>query len=201
MTLVALATEDALSEAIGQRLLLELPVAVTPSPLLRKDGFGYLRSGMPKWRNLAKLQAVLIITDLDRLNCPLKLIDDWLGSQPAPENLLLRVAVREVESWVLADHDALRKLLGSKGKLPVAPDTLPDPKSHLLTLAKSASRSVREDLVQQNGSVASQGIAYNNRLTAWVHAEWSPERASQRSPSLQRARMRLRELLVSPRQT
>ncbi len=197
MTLVALATEDALSEAIGQRLLLELPVVVTLNLLLRKNGFGYLRSGMPKWRELAKRQVVLIITDLDRLNCPQKLVEGWLGNQPAPENLLLRVAVREVESWVLADHEALRKLLGSKGKLPAAPDTLPDPKSHLLALAHSASRSVREDLVQQNGSVASQGIGYNNRLTAWVHSEWCPERASQRSPSLQRARMRLRELLVS----
>lgn len=197
MTLVALATEDALSEAIGQRLLLELPVVVTLNLLLRKNGFGYLRSGMPKWRELAKRQAVLIITDLDRLSCPQKLVEGWLGSQPAPKNLLLRVAVREVESWVLADHEALRKLLGSKGKLPAAPDTLPDPKSHLLALAHSASRSVREDLVQQNGSVASQGIGYNNRLTAWVHSEWCPERASQRSPSLQRARMRLRELIVS----
>jgi len=195
MTYVALATEDALSEAVGLRLLQELPFEVTPSPLLRRDGFGYLRSGMSKWRELAKRQAVLLITDLDRLECPSALKRDWLGSKPAPENLLFRVAVREVESWVLADHVAMRRLVGPKSKLPPEPDKLPDPKSHLLGLAKFAAREIREDIVQQAGAVASQGIGYNSRLTAWVRDEWDPERAAQRSPSLQRARVRLSELV------
>ena len=39
---MALATEDTLSEAIGLRLLAELPVPVTPNLLLRKDGFQVL---------------------------------------------------------------------------------------------------------------------------------------------------------------
>lgn len=139
---------------------------------------------------------MLILTDLDQLACPLTLKSNWLREKPVPANLILRIAVREVESWVLADHEAVRKLIGNKGTLPPEPDKLPDPKQHLLKLAKLAARPVREDLVKVTGAVASQGIGYNNRLTAWVHSDWSPERAAQRSPSLQRARVRLRELAM-----
>lgn len=196
MMAVALATEDVLSEEIGLRLLAELPTLITPSKLLGKKGFGYLRSRMDNWRQLAQRQIVLILTDLDQLACPLALRADWLGDKPAPANLILRIAVREVESWVLADHEAMRKLIGKKGTLPPEPDNLPDPKQHLLKLAKLAARPVREDLVKKTGAVASQGIGYNNRLTAWVRSDWSPERAAQRSPSLQRTRMRLNELAL-----
>lgn len=196
MTHVALATEDALSEAIGLRLLAELRTPTTPNLLLRKDGAGYLSSRMESWRQLAQRQVVVILTDLDQVACPVALKNEWLGKRPVPADLMLRIAVREVESWVLADHHAMRKLIGAKGTLPPAPDNLPDPKQHLLKLAKSASRRVRDDLVKETNAVASQGTGYNNRLTAWVRSEWCPERAAQRSPSLQRTRNRLSELAL-----
>jgi len=192
---VALATEDELSEAVGVKLLSGYPVlAETPPMLLRKNGFGYLRSRMDSWRQMAGRQIVIVLTDLDRAACPLILREKWLGvEQQCPENLLLRIVEREIESWLLADHEALKKLLGSKGQFPVQPDTLPDPKQHLLGLAQRAPRAVRDDLVAQQGAVARQGIGYNSRLVDWVQAEWSPERAATRSPSLLRARNAMRE--------
>ena len=194
MMKVALAIEDDLSKAIGLRLLAELPIPVTPNLILHKGGSGYLRSRMDSWRELSEHQIVLILTDLDRVACPLALRTDWLGKTPRPANLVLRIAVREVESWVLADHVAMRKLIGSKGTLPPQPDDLPDPKQYFLKLAKLAPRQIREDLVKDSGAVAGQGIGYNTCLTAWVKSVWSPERASERSPSLARTRMRLIEL-------
>ena len=191
---VALASEDALSEAIGLRLLAELPVSVRPAPLLRKDGFGYLRSRMENWRQLAQRQFVLILTDLDHVTCPAELRAAWLGSAPPPSKLMLRIAVREVEAWLLADHEAVRRLIGTKGILPPDPDLLPDPKQYLLRIAKLATRQVRDDLVKEIGAVTSQGIGYNNRLTNWVRSDWSPERAADRSPSLRRTRLRLSEM-------
>lgn len=195
MMSVVLATEDELSEAVGVKLLSEHPAFATTSPmLLRKNGFGYLRSRMSSWRQMANRQIVLILTDLDRLACPLILLEDWLGaSRQSPQNLLLRIAEREIESWLLADHEALGNLFGGCSRLPLQPDTLPDPKQHLLGLAQKAPRAVRDDLVAQHGAAARQGIGYNRRLVAWVHAEWSPERASTRSPSLVRARSAIRE--------
>lgn len=194
MTQIALATEDVLSEAVGLQLLKEINLTPNNIQCLRRDGFGYLRSKVTNWKEVAKIKPVLLITDLDQVACPSKMRETWLGSTPTPSDLLLRIAVREVESWVLADHEAMRQLMGSKGKLPTCPDELPDPKSHLLQLAKQASREVRQDLVKEKGAVASQGIGYNTRLGSMVASCWCPERAASRSPSLARTRLRLREL-------
>jgi len=40
------------------------------------------------------------------------------------------------ESWLLADHDAMRKLIGPRGAAPQHPDELAQPKQHLLRLAE-----------------------------------------------------------------
>jgi hypothetical protein len=196
MTALALATEDEISEAVGIKLLADHPIlAERPLMLLRRGGFGYLRSRMDIWRQMANRQIVIVVTDLDRAVCPLVLLQDWLGTErQCPQDLLLRIAEREVESWLLADHAAFEKLIGNKGRLPVEPDKLPDPKRHLLTLAQKAPRAVREDLVAQQGALAKQGIGYNRRLVGWVQEEWSPERAATRSPSLSRAINAVREV-------
>ena len=180
---VVLATEDALSEAVGLRLLREHSILVrTPPMLVRKGGAGYLRARMNSWKQMAARQTVLLLTDLDAVSCPLQLRTDWLGTnQPCPANLLFRIAVREVEAWLLADHQAMTQLMGKKVKLPDAPDALPDPKQFLLKQAKNAPRAVREDLLAAQGAIARQGLGYNTRLTAWVEKEWSPQRAAEHS--------------------
>ena len=154
-----LATEDELSEAIGCRLIEDSRFAGSSLRKLRRDGAGYLYSGMDKWRQVAARQPVLIITDLDDRHCPLALLEDWRGTRGVlPDNLLLRVAVREIESWVMADHEGMRSLIGNKGKLPPEPDLLPDPKSHLLKLAEYAPRAIRVDLVIKKGAQGKPGI-------------------------------------------
>lgn len=196
MTDVALATEDELSETIGIRILSEIEYPMNASLLLRKGGYGYLRSKMDSWCQLSNHRPVVLLTDLDNMECPEMLIDDWFGQKHRPENLVLRVAVREVESWLLADHEAMRFLVGSKGKLPQNPDELENPKQSLLQLARSAKRDVRKDLVVESGTVASQGIGYNSRLSALVQSKWSPKRAAQRSLSLKKAITRIEELAL-----
>jgi hypothetical protein len=193
----ALATEDALSEAVGRRLLAELPGQVEASHELRKGGRGYLRMRMNSWRQMAQRQDVLVLTDLDLIDCPPTLLRDWLAGQSAPPGLLLRIAVRTIESWVLADHAAMRQLIGAKAVLPARPDDLRNPKQHLLNLARKAPRDVRLDLVKEADAIASQGIGYNARLADLVTSKWSPERAAERSPSLRRTRARLRARLQS----
>lgn len=188
MVLITLATEDALSEAVGLRLIAESALSGLECRCLRKDGFGYLKAGVHKWQQMAHRQVVFVLTDLDRQPCPLALKDTWFGKTPLPPQLVFRIAVRTIESWVLADHEALRMLLGKKPKFPDNPDALAQPKDYLLKLARQAPREVREDLAVMKGAVASQGIGYNSRMSDWVRTQWSPERAAERSPSLRRAR-------------
>lgn len=186
----SLATEDELSEAVGVRLLASLPEPIVPRNRFRRNGFGYLKSSADKWRELARRQRVFLLTDLDMRLCPAALRKEWLGEKLSP-GLIFRVAVRETEAWLLADHEGVAALLGPKGKLPVNPDGLADPKQHLLRLASKAPRTVRDDLVRQEGSRLRQAVAYNSCLSAWVASTWSPERAAQRSESLRRTLNRL----------
>ncbi|MCL5740818.1 MAG: hypothetical protein M1430_08175 [Betaproteobacteria bacterium] len=197
MTPIAIATEDELSEAVALRLVAELPEPCYVTHRLRKNGFGYLRSKMDSWRQMAMHQVVLVLTDLDQLACPLALRDDWAGKTRLPQRLLLRIAVRDVEAWALADHKAMRHLVGTKGVLPPLPDALPDPKQVLLKLAKGAPKDIRADLLRNlPGGAIGQGLGYNARLVSWVSKDWEPARAAERSPSLARARKRLREAVA-----
>jgi hypothetical protein len=194
MTPIAIATEDQLSEAIALRLIADIPTPHFIQFKLGRTGNGYLRSKMSSWYQMAQHQVMLVLTDLDRANCLVEFRDQWLDAEP-PQNLLLRIAVREVESWVLADHVAMRALIGAKGVLPAAPDELADPKQALLKLAKSAPKEIRDDLLKTIDGHLSQGLGYNARLSAWVNLEWSPQRAAERSPSLARAQLRLNEVV------
>lgn len=194
MTGIALATEDYLSEIVCLRLLKELEGKLTPQLLLRKGGSGYLKSNIRKWCELSNTLPVLILTDLDNTKCPLLLIQSWLEKDKKPENLLIRVAVREIESWLIADHEAIQDFLNSKERLSVKPDEIQDPKQYLLNLAKKAPRQIRDDLVQVNKGSIRQGLGYNNLLAKFVTETWDPERAAARSPSLAKARMRLSDL-------
>lgn len=195
---VVLASEDAVSEAVGQRLVEDTSSDLAVTQLLRRSGFGYLKSRMRNFCELARHTPVLLLTDLDTEQCPASLIEDWSRRDVIPKQLLFRVAVRQVESWLLADRDGIARLLKVGVRhLPRDPDALPDAKRFLLQLAQRAPRAVREDLVAESGATAAQGLGYNAVLSNFVRSSWDPSRAVHRSNSLARARMRLTELAAT----
>jgi len=136
---------------------------------------------------------VLMITDLDRRPCPAEMLDDWLGV-PSSQGFLFRICVREVEAWLLADKVAMANFLSiSPNFLPVAPESLPDPKAELIALAqRSPHRKIRLGF-KPVGS-ATIGPDYNNLLRDFVREVWDASVAAQNSPSLARTRQRLSEL-------
>ncbi|MDY7524874.1 hypothetical protein [Sphingomonas sp. 10B4] len=139
---------------------------------------------------------VLLITDLDNRLCAKSLIDSWFGNLNINVNLKFRVAVREMEAWLLADHHGMRELLGRGGNnIAPNPDGIQNPKEYLLERAKRAPSEIKNDLVRARGSAAVQGLGYNARLSEFVRTTWSLEQASQRSESLVKAVERLKELL------
>jgi hypothetical protein len=188
MTAFAVATEDALSEAVAEILLLQIgrhPVAQR----LRKSGFGYLKGRISDFNRMAaKVMPVLLLTDLDRGECAPELVTAWLPGGP-DANLLFRVAVRETESWVLADRPAFAEFLGiSIAKMPDRPDDLQDPKCALLDLVrKSRRRDLKEVILPTPGISFPVGLGYNERLTGFVRRHWNCRRAAEASPSLARA--------------
>ena len=139
----------------------------------------------------------MVLTDLDRYPCPSALIGEWAPHRNA--NLLLRVAVREVESWILADPRNLSAFLRVKpGIIPPQADSLPDPKASLVAAAdRSRSREIRLRVVPKRGSTAKQGPDYNACLAEFVYATWDIESAAVSSPSLARTMARLRSFMPS----
>lgn len=195
MPIINLATEDELSEIVASRLVSDLLPGFQIGSLLRRNGSGYLRSRLRNFCEIARREAVLLITDLDSRPCAPQMRADWLNGHEEPELLLFRIAVREIESWLIADAVAFSDFFGIKSRIvPQNPDELADPKRAVLQMARSAAREIRLEVLVTRGSVSSQGIGYNRILGEFAQTSWSPERASRVSESLRCTIARISEL-------
>jgi hypothetical protein len=112
--------------------------------------------------------------------------------------MCFRVAVREIEAWLLADRERLAAFLGVKSaRLPANPEEEPDPKRIIVELAQqSRRREIREDMAPRPGSGRQIGPAYSSRLIEFVSGSggWRPEVAARSSDSLRRCLSCLRKL-------
>ncbi len=187
-----LAVEDALTESLFVKILRSIPVAYAIRTIYNRGGYGYLRQNINGFNNAAKGIPFLIGTDLDTYECPPALIVDWL-LRPRHHNLLVRVAVREAEAWVLADKGNFADFLGIRSALiPDDAEAIPDPKRELIQLARRARRKeLREDICPPAHSTRKVGPNYNSRLSAFVQQHWDPNAARERAESLARTIDRL----------
>jgi hypothetical protein len=188
-----MAVDDDLSEAVVRKLLMDTGRTFAIGTVFGRGGYGYLRSRARNWNEAAAAGTpIVLLTDLDQHPCPSRLIQDWLRAAPHA-NLIFRVAVREIESWVLADREGFANFLGiSVTKVPLQPDRIADPKQFLVNLARrSRRRTLRESIVPRQGSTAIQGPDYNGCLGEFVRTDWDRDSAARRSPSLNRAWGRL----------
>ena len=158
----------------------------------RRGGNGYLRRTIAGWNRAATRTPFIVLTDLDSGECAPQLLSGWLPFPKHP-NLLFRVAVREVESWLLADPVNLARFLGvPKSLMPAMPDMIDNPKGALVNIArKSRSRDIRERIAPRVGSTAQQGPDYNGCLGYFVRSRWDFGAAQANSPSLARTVRRL----------
>jgi len=184
---VHLAVEDSLSEAVLRRILKGSERQYEVGTCYRKGGYGYLKRNIVGFNNAAKGTPFVVLTDLDRATCAPNLIRQWLPV-PRHPNLLLRIAVREVEAWLLADRGGFSDFLGiGEDRIPRDADGIPDPKVCLINLARrSRRRSLRDAIVPAEGITARQGPNYDGALTPFVLDSWDLAAAASRSPSLRR---------------
>jgi len=166
-------------------------------------GFGNLKGRAPRWIKAAEASGAwfFVVTDLDRASSPNDLGRDWFGVDCLgllPRTFLFRIAVREVESWIMADRLALSGYLGiAQNNLPANPDELDDPKSVLLsTIRAKCRKKIFLDMLPK-GRNQHVGVAYNERLCAFVDQFWDIDRAMAHSPSLARSVARMASTLSS----
>ena len=134
------------------------------------------------------------MTDTD---CAPTVVQQILAEQS--QGLRLRVAVRAIEAWLLADSERMAAFLGIQPKLmPPDPDGEHDPKASLVNLARRSRRkALVEDIVPRPQSGARVGPGYTSRLIEFVTTDqlgWRPNIAMQHSDSLRRCIMALQAL-------
>lgn len=187
--------EDALCCSLGERLVAAaLPGWTLANPPIDTRGVTNLVARPGRYAQQARhVQPVLCIADADR-HCAARLVALWLP-RSAPGELLLRIAVPEAESWVMADRSGFAaEFRVARNKIPHDLDEIADPKALLLTLAaRSAIRRYRDEMVSAS-SQAKAGAGYNLHLTRFVRDRWDVQAAQQCSGSLRRALSRLKAL-------
>jgi hypothetical protein len=193
------AVEDVVSEAVVRRIVTAVRPDLTVSVVIGKHGRSYIQGRIRELNRTARSVPVLVLVDLDKaVPCPADLIESWLPSPRAPK-LLFRLAVMEIESWLMADRDAIAEFLSVPlHRVPMNPDTVLQPKELIVSMArKSRRKEIRDDLVPADGDTRIVGPAFNARLTAFATNTWNPHAAGVNSPSLGRTLERLRSAFRS----
>ena len=146
-------------EMVAKKIIAIRPADFHIAGVLQRGGFGYLKAKIKSFNESAKSQAFFVLTDLDNAPCAPALTESWLP-KPQHANLIFRVAVREVEAWLLADRTAIAGFLGVKeSAVPSDVESLPYPKRALIDLAR------RSKIARVKSALVPKG---------WQHGEdWS----------------------------
>lgn len=185
--------EDALCCALGESLARHVLGWALAQPPVDTKGVTKLQQSLERYAGLARVHPVLCVADTDR-GCPVDWLQRWKPKH-ASQKFLLRLAVTEAESWLLADSQALASFLGiPKSRISPRPDELNDPTREILRLARqSRKRLIRQEVVSASDA-SKAGMGYNWHLCTFVREYWEPMRAMACSPSLTRTIHSLKNL-------
>lgn len=174
-----------LARDAGLEIYLELDLA----------GKSQLDIHLTSYNDAAKGAPWFVLRDLDHDAACAKLLLDGYRFRPS-RWMCFRVAVRALESWLLADADAVAEFFGVKKRnVPVDPDGEPNPTLSLVNLSRTShKRTIREAMVPPEGFATPVGPLYEATIIRFSTGPWNLERACLRSPSLSKARLALRSL-------
>ncbi len=129
-----------------------------------------------------------IMIDLDSDQCAPALINKLLP-RGVNSNNIVRIAVRQIESWLLADSKNLSSYFGIKNSLiPNNTDMLSNSKNFLIEIAKQSNRSIIKcNIVPDSAGTAKQGPDYNYPLIIFILEKWDPNAGMIKSDSLKKA--------------
>jgi hypothetical protein len=187
--MISIAVEGLTDEVVLRRLCDSNGIGV--SACYGKNGRAQLDRALPGFNRAAAHHPWLVLRDLDDAACAPELRAELLPNRAL--HMCFRVAVREVESWLLADRTAIANFLAvSEHRIPLDPEGLHRPKRALIDAARhSRRRHVWESVVPEQGSGRAVGPGYTSFVAEFVDSHWSPTRARIVSNSLDRAMRRL----------
>ena len=132
----------------------------------------------------------LVVVDLDHdAICAPQHMRQVLKCQIASERLHLRIAVRSIESWLLADVKGMASFTGIRAaRFTVNPEREDHPKRYLVDLIDKECRKkgLRKGLLPPPRSKRAVGPGYTYLIERFAMKYWRPEVAAERSESLAR---------------
>ena len=162
---------------------------------------------LPKYNRLN--EPVVALIDLDAEDCPPLLLSKIFGATPLGEKMIIRIAVDEVESWLMADREGFSHYIGvNENLIPLAQpkkDAEPfnielkfpyKPSLYMMReiIANSTNTLLKKQLMPIKG--AKKGPEYNIALAPFIKEQWDIERAMINSFSLKKAVQRINDLSV-----
>ncbi len=197
--LFSAAVEGPADEAALRKMLTSLDCGL--GQVYGREGKGKIIRDIQGYNNAARYYPWIVLVDLDKEDCLVTAKHNWL---PNPSTLMcFRIAIRELESWLLADRERFASYFAISIELiPNYPDTLPNPKLTLINLVRRSRRSaLRADVVPDQQLGQSVGPAYTTRMIEFIRSDqgWRPSVAAQSSPSLLRALKAIAELKIPPK--
>lgn len=185
---ISLIAEGPLDEEVLRQIIAQKASHLQPKVCYGKRGRDWMKANLIKYNQAATFQPFVTLADLERDLCAPSLLQLWFP-HGMHENMRPRIAVRMVESWILADREACADFLGiSIHHIPYTPDDEINPKLLLVNLARrSKYRTIKEDIIPLIGSTGRVGKNYYGQMEKFVNQKWSTDRAIIYSPSLKRA--------------
>jgi hypothetical protein len=194
--------EDEVTRAIIKRVIRyigNLPI----DPVIQPVRGSQLKSLLENYNRLAASREIIILTDLDTVDCAPTLLKNWFTDKGISKhkNLIFRIAVTEGESWLLADRQGFATWLKipldliplpssqNPRKEPGEIEVRPQCKPSLFIMKNLASRSTDKEkyrmLMPREG--AKKGPQYNSCLLPFIEDKWNIATAIKYSSSLRRA--------------
>ena len=195
MTSIHVVSEDSLSECVATKIVKLYLKNHIPYPIHTGGGKSKILRRILQYNKSAKHLHFFIIIDLDREQCLAHFIKNCFKNQPLKKGMIFRVAVREIESWILADINGFYNYFTiPKQKLSSNPDKLNKPKQHLVNIIDQycKKRTYKENIIPYKNSNAIVGPGYNSEMIKFIHNSWNVERARKNSESLNRCIMALK---------
>jgi len=191
---ISAAVEGDVDEAVLRRIVEHIGLEL--GNVYGREGKQRLLRRLGGYNNAARVSPWVVLVDLDGdFGCAPAFVQHWLA---APSQYMrFRVVVQAIEAWLMADRQRISAALAiNERRLPLDPDSVPQPKAVLVDLARhSKSRAIREEMVPRERSGRSVGPLYGARLRQFVLDEasgWRPDEAAAHSNSLRRCMESLR---------
>jgi hypothetical protein len=193
---IRLLVEGNLDEAVGRKIAKYCGLIVIA--VNGRRGADYIRQRISSFNKSAAAMPIVTIADSMDMNepCP-PATKNYLLPHPH-RNMRFRLAVHEIESWLLADRNNLSRFLSVPiNRIPSNPDDIPDPKACLISIARrSRNRSILSLLVPSSGSSGVEGPGYTSEMQRFVNEYWNIESGVARSNSLRRCVEDIRTLNI-----